>query len=127
MALEKRFQEPTLSRADLAREVGASQLLVARVINGACGKSFHRFVNEYRVQEARRLLRESDLTLAEIAFDAGYDGVDTFNRAFEQITGISPAEYRQAGTAAGDGETDSDALPGADAGATPPPPSGARG
>ncbi len=126
MALEKLFQEPTLSRADLARVVGASPLLVARVINGAFGKSFHRFVNEYRVQEARRLLRESDLTIAEIAFDAGYDGVNTFNRVFERITGMSPAEYRQAGTAARDGETDGDALPGADAGAAPPP-SGARG
>ncbi len=55
MALEKLFQEPALSRADLAREVGASQLLVVRVINGAFRKSFHRFVNEYRVEEARCL------------------------------------------------------------------------
>ena len=128
MALEKLFQEPTLSRADLAREVGASQLLVARVINGAFRKSFHRFVNEYRVEEARRLLRESDLNFAEIAFDAGFDGVDSFDRVFTRLAGVSPAGYRAANFAAAGGESAGDALPDREfGGAAAPRPSGARG
>ncbi len=96
MELEKPYQEPDFGRAELARRLGVSLVAVSRVISGAFGKSFREFIYDYRIEEAKRLLRESDLRPSDIAFDVGFDNFDTFIRAFERSAGRSPKDFRVA-------------------------------
>ena len=51
---------------------------------------------DYRIEEAKRLLRDSDLRPSDIAFDVGFDKFDTFIRAFERSAGRSPKDFRVA-------------------------------
>ena len=100
MEMEKPYQEPGFGRAELARRLGVSLVVVSRVVSGAFGKNFREFVYDHRIEEAKRLLRESDLRPSEVAFDVGFDNFDTFVHAFERSAGRSPKEFRvaEAGT-----------------------------
>ena len=84
MALDKLYQEPAFSRADLARELDVSENVLSRVINCAFEKSFRKLLNDHRVDEAQLLLRDSDLQVTQIAFDVG------FNAYFGMVSRVSP-------------------------------------
>lgn len=59
------------------------------------GKSFREYVQEIRIQRAKTLIRETDLSLREIALQTGYENTGFFYRLFEKITGMTPMEYRK--------------------------------
>lgn len=96
MALDKLYQEPAFSRADLARELDVSENVLSRVVNCAFEKSFRKLLNDHRVDEAQLLLRDSDLQITQIAFDVGFNSLASFNRVFKDTSGVAPTEYRAA-------------------------------
>jgi len=53
-------------------------------------------VNDYRIEEARRLLRESELPVLDIALEVGSNTKSTFNASLKRITGQTPTVYRDA-------------------------------
>ncbi|WP_425336232.1 helix-turn-helix domain-containing protein [Sinorhizobium garamanticum] len=52
-------------------------------------------VNEYRIEEAKRLLAQSNLPVTTIIFEAGFQTKSNFNREFLRVTGMSPSDYRR--------------------------------
>ena len=56
---------------------------------------------QVRISEARRLLKETDLPVREIAFQTGYDDPLNFSRMFRKVCGVSPTQFRNS-TAYGD-------------------------
>ena len=102
MTLDKLYQEPKFSRADLARELNVSENVLSRVINVAFTKSFRQLLNEHRIKEAKGLLSGSDLQMIQIAFDAGFNSLASFNRVFKEMTGQTPTAFRVAAAAAPD-------------------------
>lgn len=58
------------------------------------GESFSKYLNDYRIQIARKLLTDSQLSIADVANQVGYGNVGYFYRTFKAICGISPKEYR---------------------------------
>jgi AraC-like DNA-binding protein len=102
MTLDKLYQEPKFSRADLAREVNVSENVLSRVINVAFTMSFRQLLNEHRIKEAKGLLSGSDLQMIQIAFDAGFNSLASFNRVFKEMTGQTPTAFRVTAAAAPD-------------------------
>ncbi|MBU0800595.1 MAG: AraC family transcriptional regulator, partial [Alphaproteobacteria bacterium] len=90
--MEKVYQEPTYSRSELARELNAPETVVSRVINVHFGKSFPQLLNEHRVRDAQRLLRETNAAVKQVAEDVGFNSMATFNRVFRDVTGKTPTE-----------------------------------
>ncbi|MDE1151894.1 MAG: AraC family transcriptional regulator [Micavibrio sp.] len=95
MQLDKIYHEASFSRADLAREVGASENIVSRVINQAFGKSFPKLLNEYRVEDAKRMLRDPAIPINILAFEVGFNSIASFNRVFREVAGETPSQFRQ--------------------------------
>lgn len=93
--LEKVYHEPSYSRADLARECGASEAVVSRVINIHFQKSFPQLINEHRVEDAKRLLLETDAPLKTVAEEVGFNALASFNRVFKDLTGKAPGGFRK--------------------------------
>ncbi|RZM29140.1 MAG: AraC family transcriptional regulator [Pedobacter sp.] len=96
MTVEKIYLDPELTLTDLAKKVGTNASLLSKVINGTYGKNFNDYVNEFRVQEAIRLLQTpsyQNFSLLAIAYDAGFNSKSTFNRAFKKATGKSPKDH----------------------------------
>ncbi len=66
-----------------------------RYFKRVTGKTFTAFVNEFRLLHACKLLSESNLSIAEICFDSGFNNSSHFNRLFKNTTGKTPLEYRE--------------------------------
>lgn len=58
------------------------------------GMNFSVFLKEFRIGQAKRLLKSTDLKIYEIAQECGYSNSNYFTKVFKEVTGISPAEYR---------------------------------
>jgi len=97
MGKDQPWLEPEMRLEDLARAAKLPERTVSAAINRIAGKNFFRFVNEYRVQEARDLMDRPEnrsKTLLDIAFEAGFASKPSFNRVFKTITGQTPREWR---------------------------------
>jgi AraC family transcriptional activator of pobA len=95
-ALEARFSEPITAR-DVASAVGRSPGHVTTVVRRRTGRTVGRWVTERRLQEARRLLAATDLTVAAVATRVGYRDPGYFIRRFRTAHGLTPQEWRRAG------------------------------
>ncbi|MXV15658.1 ABC transporter permease [Hufsiella ginkgonis] len=92
------YKDPELSLTSLAEKLGLTTHELSRIINSGLKKSFNDFVNEYRIGEVARKMQDAafgHLTLQGIAYDAGFNSPSTFHRAFKQLTGKTPAEYKK--------------------------------
>jgi AraC-like DNA-binding protein len=89
------FVRLDFSLPDLARLVNVSVHTLSQVINEGTGKTFFEWTAVYRVEAARRLLKEHpEFKMEEIAERVGYSSKSSFNTAFKKLTGKTPSEYR---------------------------------
>ena len=88
-----------LTIGGFAAHVGVPEHRLRRAIHTQMGyRNFTEFLNDLRVDEAKSLLSDPDqarLQIAQIAYDAGYASLATFNRAFRARTGQSPTDFRR--------------------------------
>ncbi|MEP6983057.1 MAG: helix-turn-helix transcriptional regulator [Sphingomicrobium sp.] len=78
----------------LARVSGVSEAHFARSFKDAFGVPPHRYLLTRRIERAKALLRDTERSITEIAFDTGWNSLGTFGRIFRDITGESPSELR---------------------------------
>ncbi|MGH9141295.1 MAG: helix-turn-helix domain-containing protein [Vicinamibacterales bacterium] len=78
----------------LARVSGVSHAHFARSFKDAFGVPPHRYLLTRRIERAVAMLRETDLSITQIAFETGWNSLGTFGRTFHDVTGESPGELR---------------------------------
>jgi AraC-like DNA-binding protein len=61
-------------------------------------KHFSEFINTYRIDFAKKLLKETYLKIEAIAYDSGFNSLSTFNTVFKKETGFTPSKYRKINT-----------------------------
>jgi len=95
MNTSKRFLDPNLRLDQLANELNVSSHKLSAAINKGFGKNFFEFTNEYRVDHAKRLLKnENNMKLFSVAIDSGFNTQASFNRTFKRHEGTSPSTFR---------------------------------
>ena len=92
--IRENFREE-INRDVITGIIGLNSSTLSRAFNRYTGKTLPDYTNEFRVEEAKRLLGETDMTVTRISINSGFDNLRTFNRAFKKFTGISPIEYRE--------------------------------
>lgn len=98
LAEEKPFLDDKVTLATLARETGIPAHHFSMVINIERQTNFYHFINSYRVEEAKSLLKNPDMadeTVLDIALMAGFQSKAAFNKVFKEITGFTPSAYRE--------------------------------
>jgi AraC family transcriptional regulator len=83
-----------LTLEGIAAEVGASPARISAVFRRVYHRSIAEEQRRLRVEFARERLRDREASLAEIALEAGFSDQPHFSRAFKQVTGMTPARYR---------------------------------
>lgn len=58
-------------------------------------KTFTQYIQQLRINEAQKLLLETDLSISTIAFRVGFENLSYFNRAFKAILGVTPRDWRK--------------------------------
>lgn len=81
----------------VAEEVGISYSYLRKLIKDATDKTALEYLTEIRIDEARRLLLATDLTLREIAERVGFSNIQSFHRFFKKQLGVTAGEFRKAG------------------------------
>ncbi|MFC0516039.1 ABC transporter permease [Mucilaginibacter angelicae] len=97
VAANRLYEDAELTLTTLAIKLAIHPHDLSRIINIGLEKNFSDFINEFRVREVARKMREpayDRLTLLGIAYESGFNSQRTFNRVFKEITGKTPVEYK---------------------------------
>ena len=86
-----------ISREGLAASLNLHPDSFGRFFKLYSNKKISEYINELRVHDAAKRLRESDSNIIDIAFAVGFESLPTFNRAFMKVMKITPTQYREQG------------------------------
>jgi len=100
-----------ITLAQLAGVAALSMFHFSRTFTRAMGVSPHRYVSRMRLENAMAEIAAGKLSLAEIAFNAGFSSQASFTRAFCRVSGLTPGKYRALpAVVSGGGADHSDAV-----------------
>ena len=93
------YTDSNLTLARVARRLSAPVRDVSNAINRTTNGNFSRYINGFRIRHAQVALRETELPITEVMFEAGFISKSSFNTEFRRMTGQTPSQFR-AGRAA---------------------------
>jgi AraC-like DNA-binding protein len=91
--VEMNFQKP-IDTHQIAEEVNLTLPAFCRYFKKATKLTYTDFVNQYRVQYAKKLLIQ-DKNVTETCFECGFESLSYFNRIFKKFAGVSPSEFKR--------------------------------
>nr|WP_197718695.1 helix-turn-helix domain-containing protein [Pedobacter schmidteae] len=96
MTEKELFKNPNLKVYDLAKAINISGHQLSQILNDSIEKNFVLFVNEYRINEACKILLNSKhLTIEAVADEVGFNAKSTFFAVFKKLKGMTPSVYQQ--------------------------------
>ena len=94
METEKPYLNPDFRLVDLMKVLPMNRTYLSNFINGEYSCNFYQYVTNYRMEEAKRLMREHpDMKLLDVASQSGFASAATFSRTFAKEEGCSPTEW----------------------------------
>ena len=98
MESQKLYKNSELKLSDLANAVGSNRRAVSDCINSQVGCSFNQYVNTFRTEHAKRIIRQyPDRKLSDIYVESGFANETSFFRTFKALTGMTPKEWKDKG------------------------------
>ncbi len=94
--IQEHYQEDFLFE-DLADKIGISYSYMRKIVKDETGKSLIDNLNMLRMEQAKKLLLDTQMNVTEIALQVGYRNVQSLNRYFKKYEGISPNQFRRQG------------------------------
>ncbi|NHF60711.1 helix-turn-helix domain-containing protein [Flavobacteriaceae bacterium TP-CH-4] len=97
MRRDQLFRDPDLSLTKLSKQLEVKSYLITKCLNLHFGKKFNDYVNDFRIEALKELLKDptnDDYTLLGLAFDVGFNSKASFNRAVKKSTGQSPTQLK---------------------------------
>jgi AraC-like DNA-binding protein len=91
----KHFDDPDLTLEEAALTFNLNKFYFIRFFKKHTGYSFHSYLIKTRIDFARRYLVESKMSITDAAFRSGFNSLQTFNRLFKSMTGLTPRDYRR--------------------------------
>ncbi|AZA98944.1 AraC family transcriptional regulator [Chryseobacterium joostei] len=97
MNTQKPYLDSELNLIKLAEMLSVSTHHLSYVINTGFGKNFFQYINEFRVEYAKKLLKETDskLSILGVAYESGFNSKTSFNTTFKKLTGQTPSEFKK--------------------------------
>ena len=92
--LQQNYDQP-VDLSALADSLAVSAPYLSKLFHEQTGTSPIRYLTEYRMQHARKLLMDTRLTVKEVAERVGYPDPFHFSRSFKNAVGVSPAQFRE--------------------------------
>jgi len=94
--IKKLHLDSDINLKSFAEQIGLRSRDVSNIINSHYGSNFFEFINRFRIEEAKRLLKTEDSkdVVLDIVYKSGFNSQSAFHRFFKRIEGITPSEYR---------------------------------
>jgi AraC-like DNA-binding protein len=102
MREQRLYTRNDLTLGDLAAALRVSTHLASELLNAHLHTNFYEFLNRHRAEDAAQLLRagKGKFSIADIAYQAGFNNPNTFYREFKRAHGVTPAQFRRSAAAA---------------------------
>jgi AraC-like DNA-binding protein len=94
---DKLYLDPELTAQKLAAHIRHAPKTISAILNQHLETNFNEYVNQFRIEEAKRMLSDSqkaDEKIISIAFDSGFNSLATFQRVFKNLTGATPKQFQ---------------------------------
>ncbi|WP_282085851.1 AraC family transcriptional regulator [Aquimarina algiphila] len=98
MEEEKPYLDHEIKQSDIADKLAISTHLFSEILNVCFHKNFNNFINLYRVDSAKQLMKNPDYKhykILAIGYEAGFPSKTSFNRVFKNLVGLTPSEYQK--------------------------------
>ena len=97
METEKPFLDSSLSLAEMTEKLHLPGHIISEVLNGLLNQNFYDYINNYRIEEFKKLAylkTNTNETNLNLAFKSGFNSKTTFNTAFKKFTKQTPSKFR---------------------------------
>lgn len=92
--VQDNYHDTSLNSQNIADQIHMNNAYLGRMFKNSYGRSINDYINICRIEEARHLLRETELSVEEIAQKVGFANIKYFYVLFKKHTGVTPAKYR---------------------------------
>ena len=92
--INEHFREPMIIK-DIAKMLYTTPGYLGVIFTKNMGVNIREYVNGLRMEEALRLMQETDMGMSEIAYDVGYNNYSYFYVKFEKYFGMTPIQYKK--------------------------------
>ncbi|NLN64100.1 MAG: response regulator [Clostridiaceae bacterium] len=93
--IDKHYSEESISLNRVARKVNISPNYFSAIFSQEIGQTFIEYLTGKRIDEAKRMLRQTDMRSSEVAIAVGYRDPHYFSFVFKKVSGLTPNEYRR--------------------------------
>ena len=83
-----------ISLDDVSREIDISPYYFSKIFKEAMGENFIEYLTNIRIEKAKELLDNTDMSMKEICIEVGYSNPNYFSRIFKKNVGVTPTEYK---------------------------------
>ncbi|SCP98193.1 helix-turn-helix domain-containing protein [Anaerobium acetethylicum] len=80
---------------EMSEKIGISYSYARKIMKEATNTSLIDYLNKFRIEESKNLIRQTNKAFSEIAVSVGYNNVQSFTRYFKKFEGITPSEYKE--------------------------------
>ena len=98
MQKEEPYLNPELTIQDLAKQLDKPVRELSVLINNKLNQHFYEFINTYRIEKAKELLKNTpskEFTISEVLYEVGFNSKSSFYTTFKKQVGSTPKEYRK--------------------------------
>ena len=89
------YKDSTLSLRKLASRLKTSNHHLSQIINEQTQGNYYELINRYRIAEAKRLLRETEMNVIDITYEVGFNSKSSFYTEFKRQSGLTPGQYKK--------------------------------
>lgn len=91
--IEENYNKP-ITLDDLCSSININKSYFCTIFKEHTGETFSRYLSHYRIKKAKKLLKDTNLSITDIALTVGFNSVNYFNNNFKRLTDMTPAQYR---------------------------------
>jgi two-component system response regulator YesN len=84
-----------ISLEDVSQHIYISPYYLSHLFKEELGITFVEYLTKVRIEEAKKLLKNSSMSIVAIASEVGYEDASYFSKVFKKMTGLSPNQYRK--------------------------------
>ncbi len=93
--IEKNYTDPSMGLNKISDEFQISESYFSHMFKEKMGVNFSTYLENIRMREATRLIKETDISLNELYISVGYNNATSFRRAFKKTYGVTPSSMRE--------------------------------
>lgn len=89
----QQYYDEEITLAEIAESLYVNRNYLSQLFKKVTGESFVTYLNKFRIEKAKQILRERNYMIYEVSEMVGYQNPTYFSQVFKSITGVSPSEF----------------------------------